>query len=214
MVDISKTIEPKSDQLNADDLISGPRTITVTVVREGGAEQPIAIHFDGDKGKPYKPCKSMRRVMVMLWGGDGSAYAGRSMTLFRDPSVTFGPDTTGGIRISHMSHIGSDANLLLTKTRGKRSQYTVRRLSVVRAFDQLAAEIERADILANLDALSAKLSDAKIKRAVTAPEVQRLRELFVNKRSKLTGPRPPHDPETGVVEEPGTQRIREPGEEG
>ena len=72
MTDLAKTIEPKSDQLNADDLIAGPRTIVITAVRAnaGSAEQPVSISFEGDDGKPYKPCKSMRRVMVHVWGPD------------------------------------------------------------------------------------------------------------------------------------------------
>ena len=53
------------DQLNADDLIGGPRTITVTrVSKMKEPDQPIAIYFEGDGGKPYKPGKSMRRVLL------------------------------------------------------------------------------------------------------------------------------------------------------
>ena len=70
-LDISKTIAPKSEQLNADDLIAGPRTITVTSVKLVAEDQPVAIHFAGDEGKPHKPCKSMRRVLVRAWGADG-----------------------------------------------------------------------------------------------------------------------------------------------
>ena len=64
MTDVGMTIAPKSDQLNADDLINGPMTITITAVkaRPGSSEQPIQISFDGDGGKPYLPCKSMRRA--------------------------------------------------------------------------------------------------------------------------------------------------------
>ena len=52
-IDISKTIAPKSDQLNADDLIAGPKTITVTGIKLVAEDQPVAIHFEGDDGKPY-----------------------------------------------------------------------------------------------------------------------------------------------------------------
>ena len=63
MTDLSKTIDPKSDQLNSDDLIAGPITIRITKVSANlsSPEQPISIFFEGDNGKPYKPCKSMRR---------------------------------------------------------------------------------------------------------------------------------------------------------
>ncbi|MDR3439850.1 hypothetical protein [Telmatospirillum sp.] len=131
MTDLRKTIAPKSDQMNSDDLIGGARTITVTKVSLcTEAEQPIAINFEGDNGKPYKPCKSMRRVMVTVWGPDGGAYAGRSMTLYRDPSVQFGGLAVGGIRISHMSHIDKPVTMALTATRANRKAFTVKPLVV------------------------------------------------------------------------------------
>lgn len=129
MTDLTPTIIPKSDQLNADDLLVGPRTIRVTKVTSvNSPEQPISVHYEGGDGKPYKPCKSMRRVMVQLWGPDGSKYTGRSMTLYCDPAVKFGGDEVGGIRISHMSHIDQDVTLNLTATRGKKKPFRVARL--------------------------------------------------------------------------------------
>ena len=129
MNDLSQTITPKSDQLNSDDLIAGPMTITVARVSvDVGGEQPVAIGFEGDGGKPYRPCKSMRRVLVALWGKDGNAYAGRSMTLYRDPKVTWGGMAVGGIRISHMSDIDETATLVLTETKKTRKPFTVKRI--------------------------------------------------------------------------------------
>lgn len=127
MTDLSTTIAPKSDQLNSDDLIAGPRTIRITKVSAcpDSAEQPIAIFFEGDGGKPYKPCKSMRRVLVGVWGKDGNAYPGRSMTLYRDEKVTFGGLAVGGIRISHMSDIEGNVTMALTTTRANRKPFTV-----------------------------------------------------------------------------------------
>ena len=126
MVDMSKTIAPKSDQLNADDLISGDRVITVTRVQGlDDAQQPVAVYYEGSS-KPYKPCKSMRRVMVKAWGADASKYAGRSMRIFCDPEVQFGGMKVGGIRISHMSHIERDMQMALTASKTKRAPYLVR----------------------------------------------------------------------------------------
>jgi hypothetical protein len=132
MTDMGSTIAPKSDQLNADDLIQGARTITVTGVKAcpGSAEQPIAVYFEGDNNKPYKPCKSMRRVMVTVWGTNGGDYVGRSMTLYRDPAVQFGGVAVGGIRISHMSHIEEAMTFALTASRTSRKPYTVQPLTV------------------------------------------------------------------------------------
>ena len=131
-MDMSQTIIPKSDQLNADDLISGPITVKVTRVsgNEGTAEQPVNIYFDGDNGKPFRPCKTMRRVLVECWGADGSKYAGRSMTLFRDPKVKWGGIEVGGIRISHVSHIDAKKTMALTVTRSQRRPYVVEPLQV------------------------------------------------------------------------------------
>lgn len=124
-MDISKTIEPRSDQLNADDLMTGPVTVTIEKVSKGDAEQPVNVHLEGYPGRPFKPSKSMRRVMVAAWGPNAAEYAGRSMTLYRDPSIKFGKDEVGGIRISHLSHIDKRLTLALTVTRGRRQPFTV-----------------------------------------------------------------------------------------
>lgn len=130
MTDLTKTIVAKSDQLNSDDLIGGPITVRITGVKVGGsAEQPIDISYEGDNGKPWKPCKSMRRVLVHIWGADGKAYVGRRMTLFRDPNVKWGGEPVGGIRISHLSHIDSPVTMPLTATRGSKKTFIVEPLT-------------------------------------------------------------------------------------
>lgn len=129
MSDLSVAIVPKSDQLNTDDLISGPRTIVVTrVTVAAGTEQPVSIYYSGDNGKPYKPCKSMCRVLVMQWGPDGSTYTGRAITLYRDPRVTWAGLEVGGIRISHMSDIPADTSMALSRNRKTREIHTIKRL--------------------------------------------------------------------------------------
>lgn len=142
MIDMSHTIVPKSDQMNADDLIAGPITVKISKVSAdtGSAEQPILVHYEGDGGKPYKPCKSMRRVMVAIWGSDGSQYAGRSMRLYRDPSVKWGGMEVGGIRISHMSHMETPITMALTATKQSRKPFTVQPL-VIDPVDTYADEV-------------------------------------------------------------------------
>jgi hypothetical protein len=131
MTDLSKFIEAKSDQMNADDLLAGPRTVVVREVRETGSkDQPIAILFDGDNGKPYKPGKSMRRVLVYVWGEQGRDYVGRAMTLYRDGAVSFGGQEVGGIRISHMSHIDREVTLPLKVTRANTKPFVVKPLKI------------------------------------------------------------------------------------
>ena len=130
MNDMTSVIVPRSDQINSDDLIAGPMTITITEIGiRPGTEQPVSIHFDGDNGKPWKPCKSMSRVLVALWGPDANAYKGRSLTLYRDPTVKWGGMEVGGIRISHMTHIEKPATLALTATKGSRKPHVVKPLA-------------------------------------------------------------------------------------
>lgn len=124
-MDLTQTIAPKSDQLNADDLIAGPRTFTIEKVTAGSPEQPVNVHLVELPGRPYRPSKTMRRVMVAVWGKEADAYAGRRLTLFRDPSVRFGKDEVGGIKISHMSHMVKPWKGALTATRGKKAVHTV-----------------------------------------------------------------------------------------
>lgn len=132
MTDLTNTIEAKSDQLGADDLMSGPRNIKITKVSAdtGSSEQPIIINFEGDNRKPWKPCKSMRRLLVAIWGANGNEYVGRSVTLYRDPTVKWGGMEVGGIRISHMSHIDKPVTIALTATRGNKRPTTVQPLVV------------------------------------------------------------------------------------
>jgi hypothetical protein len=149
-VDMTQFTAPKSDQLNADDLIGGPRTITVTGVRgTDAADQPVAISFEGDNSKPYKPCKSMRRVMVHVWGADAKNYVGRSMTLYCDPGVQFGGMKVGGIRISHMTNMDGAQTMALTATRAKRAPFTVQPLAATEsapAATGTLTESETADL--------------------------------------------------------------------
>ncbi len=123
------SIVPKSDQLNADDLIGGQsKTIKITKVTIHAGEQPVALHYEGDNGKPYKPGKSMCRVLVFNWGSDANLYVGRSLTLYRDDKVKFGGIEVGGIRISHMSHINESRTMALTSSRAQRKPFTVKPL--------------------------------------------------------------------------------------
>jgi len=124
-MDLTESIAPKSDQLNSDDLVTGPVTVTITEVRAGNSEQPVEVHTAEFPGRPYKPSKSMRRVMVQAWGAEASAYAGHRLTLFRNPEIKFGGATVGGIEISAMSHLPKRLTVSLMVTRGKRKPFSV-----------------------------------------------------------------------------------------
>lgn len=134
-MDLSKTIIPKSDQLNFDDFIAtGAITIKITdVTGNADPQQPVSIHYEGDNGKPYKPGKSMRRVLVQVWGSDSKKYIGRSITLYGDPNVKFGGADVGGIRINAMSDIDKPITMALTASKAQRKPFTVQPLIVTPA---------------------------------------------------------------------------------
>lgn len=127
-MDMTHSIAPNSDQVNAEDLLSSPRTVTVTGVEAGTNEQPVFIHLEEFPNRTYRPSKSMRRILVAAWGPEASEYVGRHMTLFRNPEIRFGRDAVGGIQISHLSHIDGPLTVALTVTRGKRAPFTVQPL--------------------------------------------------------------------------------------
>lgn len=124
-MDITETLAPKSDQLNAEDLLTGPRTVTVEKVTKGSAEQPIDIHLVEFPGRPFKPSKTVRRIIAAAWGTEAENYRGRRMTVYRDPEVQFGGSKVGGIRISHLSDIDKRLQVALTVTRGRRATFVV-----------------------------------------------------------------------------------------
>lgn len=125
IVNLRDTIVPKSDQLNADDLIGMERVITITGVRRGNNESPLFINYQGDDGRPYKPCKSMRRILIFAWGENGNEWIGKSMQLYCDTSVKYAGKEVGGIRISAVSHIDKPISVKLTATRGSKKEYKV-----------------------------------------------------------------------------------------
>lgn len=143
-MDLTETIAPKSDQLNADDLIAGAVTVTIADVTRGNAEQPVDVQLVEFPGRAYRPSKSMRRVMVFAWGPDTTTYGGRRLTLYRNPEITFGREKVGGIEISHLSDIPKPLTVALTATRGKRKNFTVQPLADAAPARDWLAELEQA----------------------------------------------------------------------
>jgi hypothetical protein len=123
-MDLSETIAPTSDQLDAVDLVAGPRVFTIERVTKGSAEQPVNIHL-AEFPRPWRPGKSMLRVLVAAWGVDATQYVGRQVLLFCDPTVTFGKDKVGGTRIRALSHIDKPIDVPLLVARGRTRMYKV-----------------------------------------------------------------------------------------
>lgn len=130
ITDLRATIIPKSDQLNFEDVQTSNITAKIKGIRSGNSEQPVCIELEGFDGRPYKPSKSMRRVLIGGWGNDGHSWVGRWLTLKGDSAVKFGGVAVGGIKIEAMSDIDADFSLMLTTSRGKRSEHRVKKLVV------------------------------------------------------------------------------------
>ena len=152
------TTEPRSDQLNYEDFIGSPRTFLVAGVKTGSAEQKYDIELAGEP-RFWRPPLTVLRLLVAGWTDEATTWPEHAVTLFGDPSITFGRDKVGGIRISHMSHLPDDKPLTvnLTKTRGKREPITVQpmpRAEYLRAEWRTATPERRAEIEAEVAALS------------------------------------------------------------
>ena len=127
-MDITESLAANSAQQNYDEYLAGPKTVTVSEVRQGTVEQPVEVHLAEYPGKPFKPAKSVRRVLAAAWGTDASQWSGRRLTIYGDPSVRYGGKEVGGLRVSHVSHIDKPITVALTVTRGKRAPFTVQPL--------------------------------------------------------------------------------------
>jgi hypothetical protein len=127
----------------------------------------------------------MLRVLIDAWGNDGQQYAGRRMTLYRDPDVVFGRNAVGGIRISHLSDIDKPHTSLITVTRGKRKPYTVQPL--IESDNPWIALIEKAADLAELKSTSGTTRQQPAQHATQQSPPQKTHE---RRRSKVTTARP------------------------
>jgi hypothetical protein len=117
-LDVGPFLVARSDQLNADDLVGGSVVVQITAATEGNAEQPVILTISGGH-KPWKPCKTMLRVMAFGWDNkNAKAWVGRWVRLHRDASVKWGGVAIGGIRIEAMSHIPRNITLMLAETKG------------------------------------------------------------------------------------------------
>ncbi|MDE9528139.1 hypothetical protein [Xenorhabdus bovienii] len=131
-MNLSNTIIPKSDQLNFDDVQTESITAVIKSVRAGTNDQPVFIDLVGYDGRPYKPSKSMRRVLISGWGADGHSWVGKALTLIADPTVRYGGVAVGGIKVYAISDIEADYSMMLPVSRGKRVEHRVKKLEASR----------------------------------------------------------------------------------
>lgn len=158
-MDISQAIIAKSDQVNAIDLVMGSQTVTVLEVTEGNAEQRVNIVTDVfGPGRPFKPSKTVLRILAQAWGRETNHWVGHSMTIYRDPAVRWAGEEVGGIRVSALSHIDKPFTLNLPTSKGKHAKATVTPIATPKPRDW-AAELELAGN--DVDALYALGTAAK-----------------------------------------------------
>lgn len=205
--DLRGTIIPRSDQLNTDQLLGGPLIIKVTEVRVGtSSEQPVSIFHDMDPARPYRPCLTMRKVLVLAWGADGREWIGRSIELYADPSVKFGGDTVGGIRISRLSDIPKGIKVSLTATKGRKALHEIGLLKVSNALHEVLEAIAAAEGKSGLDKAKAKAkelkspADAELALSAYKKRVEALKEQAAGKTvDRSTAQIDPADrPDTGA----------------
>lgn len=141
-MDISNALAPKSDQLDAVDLLgSPPRIFTITDVNEGNSEQPVNIHL-AEFPRVWRPSKGMLRVLAHCWGKQTQAWATRQVELYCDPDVMFGKDRVGGIRISRLSHIEKRTSVPMIVRRGQSGSFVVDPLPDAQPEDPRLAELK------------------------------------------------------------------------
>lgn len=125
-LDVSKLCEARSDQLNAIDLISGPRIFKITDVKIfTETDQPIHVILDGDTKRPWKCSKTSVRTLAAIYSNDASKWIGKHIELFCDETVLWGGQPVGGCRQSKAEGIKSPKKLTLTKSRTKKETVTI-----------------------------------------------------------------------------------------
>ena len=199
-MDMSKFIIPKSDQLNAEDFLSGPKVFTVAEVKTRDTqEQPVAVIFEGGF-RPWKPCKTTLRILILGWGPDASQWAGKSLRLYRDPSVLWAGKPEGGIRIAAMSHLPRPIEERLSFAKGKRAPIRVEHLDPndIPTTDPIGLARRLAkDALTRgwtKDQITAAMKGRKIEEMTDTERATFLRDLM-HTPGTVSAPEPPAPPE-------------------
>lgn len=129
-LDVTKMCAARSDQINAIDLISGPRIAKITDVKIfSETDQPIHVVLDGDSKRPWKCSKTSVRVLAALYSNDASKWIGKHIEIYCDETVLWGGQPVGGVRQSKAEGITSPKRLSLTKSRTKKETVVINPLS-------------------------------------------------------------------------------------
>ena len=178
-MNITEALAPASDQLDAVELVE-PRTFTIDTgsrlgKREGRTVAEIRlVGFD----RVWRPSKGMLDVLAACWGIDGTRWAGHRVTVYNDQSVMYGKDNTGGVRISHLSHIDGPRDVRIRANgAGRTKLWHVDPLTEPAPVSQpTPADVAACTDLTELAAMHA---------AATSPE---LRALIRARKAEITEP--------------------------
>ena len=128
MADIRAAIQPRSDQLNYEDFLSGPAVLTIERTedyRDEKGQPRVAIHMVEYPGRPFKASKTNVKLLAIAWGEDDTDWPGRRVQLSADPTVTYGGKVVGGICVTAVSHLPQRFTAKLSVARGKKKDFPV-----------------------------------------------------------------------------------------
>mgnify|MGYP000231598174 CR=1 FL=1 len=185
------TAESRSDQLNADDFVTGPRVYTIAGAKKGAAEQPFDIELTESPGRVWRPPITVRKILIGVWGDETAKWVGRRVELYRDDSVTFGPEAVGGIRVSKMSDLPTGDrpySVKLLSKRGKRTEYVVEPLPAAAPpiSDDDAIDFER-DIAEATSLQALNKVGADLKAANLGGHADKLRAAWSARKAEIEG---------------------------
>lgn len=161
-LDVTKMCAAKSDQINAIDLISGPRIAKITDVKIfSETEQPVHVILDGDTKRPWKCSKTSVRTLAALYSHDASKWIGKHIEIYCDETVLWGGQPVGGIRQSKAEGITSPKRLMLTKSRTKKETVVINPLSADEIAEHYAKKGKTIDESKEDNRLTAPTIDTK-----------------------------------------------------
>ena len=181
MADVRGTLEAKSDQLNATDIMGIDLVIRIrAVVVGGGKEQPVAVYFDGDNNRPWKPSKGMRRVLAAGWGWESDNWIGKSVKLHFDASVKYAGKEVGGIRVKAMSDI-DQRGMVVVEAINRQQRVPVN----VSYLDTCAPQYPADRFTKALPAMAAKMQSGEMTLQQVVAQCQQTGQLTAEMLSEL-----------------------------
>lgn len=186
MADISATLEAKSDQLNATDIIGAEPVIRIREVKVNlSADQQVMVYFDGDNNRPWKPSKGMRRILAAAWGRDTDNWIGKYAQLMFVASVVYAGKEVGGIRVKALSDIPeAGLNCALTISKSKREPYHVALLKIKQAM------YPQESFDANLGKMKEKMSSGSMTLQQVIAQCQKTGQLTPEQLKQLEAAAP------------------------